>query len=191
VEIEAALFNSAGELENMDSISVVLTQAIPPTEPAIFAGNNPNVLRELLEQQDVILKTAGNLGIFAHHSPFVIPEGRTLTVVTTLNVQGNAELIIEGRLVVQEGGRVNNQGGAGGTIVIAPSGGLINNGHVENVTNSTVINYGTIDNRARFEVRAGTTLHDCGLIVEGEGRVRLSIHRNANIIKCVNCEIPD
>jgi len=191
VEIEAALFNSAGELENMDSISVVLTQAIPPTAPAIFAGNNPNVLRELLEQQDVILKTAGNLGIFAHHSPFVIPEGRTLTVVTTLNVQGNAELIIEGRLVVQEGGRVNNQGGAGGTIVIAPSGGLINNGHVENVTNSTVINYGTIDNRARFEVRAGTTLHNCGLIVEGEGRVRLSIHRNANIIRCVNCEVPD
>jgi len=161
--------------------------SVPVT--AVFSGNNPNVLRGLLAQQDVALKTAGNLGIFAHHSPFVIPEGRTLTVVTTLNIQGNAELIIEGTLIVQEGGRINNQGGAGGTIVIAPSGSLINNGHVENVTNSTVINYGTIDNRARFEVRAGTTLHDCGLLVEGEGRVRLNIHRNANIIRCANCEV--
>ena len=168
---------------------VIITIGKPA--PVVFTGNNPNVLRELLAQQDVVLQTAGNLGIFTHHSPFVIPEGRTLTVVTTLNVQGNAELIIEGRLVVQEDGRVNNQGGAGGTIVIAPSGSLVNNGHVENVTNSTVINYGTIDNRARFEVRAGTTLHDCGLIVEGEGRVRLNVHRNANIIRCANCENPD
>jgi len=158
-------------------------------DTVVFTGSNPNLLSALLEENNVILETSGNLGIFAHHSPFVIPEGRTLTVVTTLNVQGNAKLIVDGTLVVQEGGRVNNQGGAGGTIEIAPRGRLINNGHVENVTNSTLINYGTIDNRARFEVRAGTNLHECGLIVEGEGRVRLNIHRNANIIRCVNCEV--
>ena len=163
---------------------------MPPLAPIIFTGNNPNNLRAYLAQGDVILQTSGNLGIFAHHSPFVIPKGRTLTVVTTLNVQGNAELIIEGTLVVQNGGRVNNQGGAGGTIRIAPSGVLENHGHVENVTNSTLVNYGTIDNRARFEIRAGTTFHDCGLIVEGEGRVQLNIHRNAEIIRCENCEDP-
>jgi len=151
-----------------------------------FSGSNPNTLRELLTQQDVVLKTAGNLGIFAHHSPFVIPEGRTLTVASTLNVQGNAELIVEGTLVVREGGRVNNQGGAGGTIIIAPSGVLRNNGHIENVTNSAVMNYGTIVNSARFEVRAGTTLHNCG-VVEGT----LNIHRNADIIRCADCADPD
>jgi hypothetical protein len=176
---------------NIGAYAGTLVPLPPEPEAIVFAGNNPNVLRELLEQRDVILKTAGNLGIFAHHSPFVIPEGRTLTVVTTLNVQGNAKLIVEGVLVVQEGGRVNNQGGAGGTIEIATSGKIVNNGHIENVTNSAIINYGTIDNRARFEVRAGTTLHDCGLIVEGEGRVPLNIHRNANIIICDNCEVPD
>ena len=148
-----------------------------------FTGTNPNELRSILAENDVLLKTAGNLGIFSHHSPFVIPEGGTLTVVTTLNVQGNAELIIEGRLVVQENGRVNNQGGAGGTIVIAGSGELVNYGHVENVTNSTVVNYGTIVNNGRFEVRAGTRLHNCGK-VEGS----LNIHRNAIRINCLSCE---
>ena len=152
--------------------------------PVVFTGNNPNVLKELLAEGDVILQTAGNLGIFAHHSPFVIPEGRTLTVVTTLNVQGNAELIIDGRLVVQDGGRVNNQGGAGGTIVIDGSGELVNYGHVENVTNSAVVNYGTIVNNGRFEVRAGTRLHNCGE-VEGD----LNVHRNAILVSCEGCEV--
>jgi len=148
--------------------------------PVVFTGNNPNVLRELLSQSDVLLQTTGNLGIFTHHSPFVIPEGRTLTVVTTLNVQGNAELIINGTLVVQDGGRVNNQGGAGGTIRIANGGRLVNYGHVENVTNSAVINYGTIVNNARFEVRAHTRLHNCGEIIG-----TINVHRDANI--CYEC----
>lgn len=154
----------------------------PP--PVVFTANNPNVLKELLLESDVILQTVGNLGIFAHHSPFVIPEGRTLTVVSTLNVQGNAELIIEGNLVVQNGGRINNQGGAGGTIRIAPSGVLENHGHVENVTNSTVINYGTIINNGRFEVRAGTRFHNCGEI-EGD----LNVHRNVIRVYCERCEV--
>ena len=143
-------------------------------EGVVFNGSNPNVLRALLENQDVILQTSGNLGIFAHHSPFVIPAGRTLTVVNALNVQGNAELIIEGRLVVQDDGRVNNQGGAGGTIQIAAGGELINNGHVENVTNSTVINRGRIINNNRFEIRAGTTFDNTGTLIGN-----LNIHRNA------------
>jgi alpha-L-fucosidase 2 len=146
-------------------------------EPVVFSGNNPNVLRALLEDNDVILKTAGNLGIFAHHRPFAIPAGRTLTVATTLNVQANAELIINGTLIVQEGGRVNNQGAAGGTIRIANGGRIVNNGHVENVTNSTVINYGTIENNARFEVRANTTFCSCDGVVIGS--VSINTHRNA------------
>ena len=154
----------------------------PVPEPVIFSGNNPNVLRALLEDNDVILKTAGNLGIFTHHSPFTIPAGRTLTVATTLNVQANAQLVIEGTLIVQEGGRVNNQGAGGGTIRIANGGRIVNNGHVENVTNSTVINYGTIENNARFEVRANTTFCSCdGAVI---GSVSINTHRNA--ITCEN-----
>jgi len=147
--------------------------------PIVFTGNNPNALKALLAERDVALQTAGNLGIFTHHSPFVIPEGRTLTVVNTLNVQGGAELIVEGRLVVEEGGRINNQGGTGGTIVIRDNGVLVNNGHVENVTNSEVMNYGTIVNNARFEIRAGTRFHSCyGEVIE---TTPLNIHRNAII----------
>jgi len=160
----------------------ILFELAPPAAPTEFNGSNPNVLRALLEEGDVILTTSGNLGIFTHHSPFVIPAGRTLTVASTLNVQGNAELVIDGTLVVQAGGRVNNQGGAGGTIIIAGAGELINNGHVENVTNSTVINKGTIINNARFEIRASTTICDCdGIVV---GTTPLNIHRNANVCDC-------
>lgn len=162
-------------------VTVAATWTTEPTP--VFDGTNPNVLKGLLAQGDVILSTSGNLGIFTHHSPFVIPEGSTLTVVSTLNVQGNAELHIYGRLVVQDGGRVNNQGGNGGTIVVKAGGELENNGYVENVTNSTVINYGTIVNNARFEIRANTRFYNCG----GEviGKTPLNIHRNA--ITCAVC----
>ena len=146
-------------------------------EVPVFTASNPNNLSALLEDGDVILSTPGNLGIFAHHSPFVIPEGRTLTVTTTLNVSGNAELIVEGTIVVADGGRINNQGGSGGSIVIATDGEIINHGHVENVTNSTLINHGTIVNNNRFEVRAGTNFFDGGNIV-GD----INIHRNAIIL---------
>jgi len=169
-----------GAISEYITLSFVVNEQ--PPEAVVFSGNNPNVLKTLLEESDVILETAGNLGIFAHHSPFVIPEGRTLTVVTTLNVQGNAELIIEGTLIVLDGGRVNNQGGAGGTIRITEIGTLVNYGHVENVTNSTVINYGTIENNGRFEVRASTRFHSCDGYVIGE--IPLNIHRNA--ITCDN-----
>jgi hypothetical protein len=101
-------------------------------------------------------------------------------VVSTLNVQGGAELIIEGTLHVAPGGRVNNQGGTGGTINIAPDGMLLNDGHVENVTNSTVINNGTITNNDRFEIRRGTTFHSVGTV---EGSVPLNIHRDAIVIE--------
>ena len=141
---------------NVQLSSIHLTR-----EPTRFTGSNPNVLRTLLESNNAILATLGNLGIFAHHSPFVIPAGRTLYVETTLNIQGNAEVIIEGRVVVLEGGRINNQGGSGGTITIAGGGALINNGHVENVTNSIVNNLGTIVNNARFEVRAAVKFLEC------------------------------
>ena len=151
-----------------------LTLAGPP----VFSGSNPNVLREMLDAGDAILSTPGNLGIFSHHSPFVVPEGTVLVVTTTLNVQRDAELIINGTVIVLEGARINNQGGpaGGGTISIAETGMLINYGHVENVTNSDVVNYGTIVNNARFEIRSGTRLHNCGEII---GTTPLNIHRYA------------
>ncbi|MCL2425109.1 MAG: hypothetical protein FWD05_02110 [Oscillospiraceae bacterium] len=151
----------------------------PPVE---FTGTNPNTLRGLLAEEHarVDLATRGNLGIFTQHSPFVIPAGRTLTVTTTLNISGNAELIVEGVLIVAEGGRINNQGSSGGTITVAPGGLLINEGWVENVTNSTFDNNGTIINNGRFEVRAGVTFYDRGDV---KGANPLNINRNATVIE--------
>jgi len=159
----------------------------PPVEvlpPAEFSGTNPTQLAQMLEHRDVVLSTQGNMGIFTHHSPFTIPAGRTLTVTTALNVQHNATLVIEGTLVVAQSGRVNNQGSAdpnhAGTIIIAPGGRLVNYGHVENVSNSTVRNYGTIVNNQRFEVRARTNLLST-LDSAVEGPVALNVHRDANV----------
>jgi len=147
----------------------------------VFTGSNPaNLQAALLRGEDAVVAVSGNLGIFEQHSPFVIPEGRTLVVATTLNVQGNARLVIEGTLAVADGGRINNQGGpAGGTIVIAEGGILINNGHVENVTNSGVLNLGTIINNNRFEVRANTWWFNAGTI---EGSNPINIHRDAIVV---------
>ena len=143
-----------------------------------FDGTNPRNLNALLEQgYDVILQTPNNLGIFAQHSPLVVPEGTTLFVASTLNIQRDAELIIKGRVVVLDGGRINNQGGTGGgTITVAPTGTLFNAGWVENVTNSTIANNGTIINDGRFEIRAGVTFYDLGDV---EGQNPLNINRNA------------
>ena len=147
----------------------------PPTE---FAGTNPANLRNLLQTENVVLQTPSNLGIFAQHSPFVVPAGRTLYIETTLNIQRDAELIIEGTVVVLPGGRINNQGSnaGGGTITIADSGRLVNDGYVENVSGSRVFNYGTIINNARFEVRARTVFINEGTI---GGSTLLNIHREA------------
>ncbi|MCL2425110.1 MAG: hypothetical protein FWD05_02115 [Oscillospiraceae bacterium] len=149
-----------------------------PVSTTEFDGTSPNALGRLLEDYNVVLSTRGNLGIFANHSPFVIPAGRTLTVTTTLNISGNAELIVEGTLIVAEGGRINNQGSAGGTIRVAAGGNLVNNGWVENVTNSTFANNGTITNNGRFEVRGGVTFYDQGTVTG----TPLNINRNATVI---------
>jgi len=165
---------------NAHGMTLLLTEyepALPP--PVRFIASNPRNLLDMLVYDDVVLATSGNLGIFSQHSPFVIPAGRTLYVESTLNIQGNAELIIEGNVVVLEGGRINNQGGLGGTITIAESGRLTNYGHVENVTNSAINNHGTIINNSRFEVRAGVTFNSTGYV---KGATPLNIHRNAIII---------
>jgi hypothetical protein len=167
--------------DDFNPFRTILPHVEPPAE---FGGTSPNDLRALLaEGYNVVLTTSpGNLGIFAQHSPFVIPEGSTLTIQTTLNIQRDAELVVEGTLIVLEGGRVNNQGGSlgGGTLRIAETGRVVNNGHIENVTNSTVINYGTIVNNARFEIRAGATFHNCGTVT---GETYLNINRAAIIIE--------
>jgi len=152
---------------------------LPPVE---FSDTNPNRLAALLEDRDAILSTPSNLGIFTQHSPFVVPEGRTLIVANTLNVQRGAELEIKGTVIVLDGGRINSQGNSsgGGLITIREGATLINYGHVENVTNSTVANHGTIVNNARFEIRAGVTFYDFGYIL---GDSSLSIHRNAIVVE--------
>ncbi|MCL2425486.1 MAG: DUF4832 domain-containing protein [Oscillospiraceae bacterium] len=154
----------------------------PFTVAAIFDGANPNRLADLLEDGDVILTTRGNLGIFAQHSPFVIPEGRTLYVQTTLNIQrGDVEFIIEGNLVVLPGGRVNNQGN-GSTITVADGGRLIVNGWVENVTGSNFFNEGNVvvGSEGRFTVRASVNYcwDVCGDVRLYDG-ANVSIHRDA------------
>jgi len=161
-----------------DSVGTTL-QSMPATVTisAVFDGTNPARLRDLLVDYDVVLRTRSNLGIFAQHSPFVVPEGRTLTIETTLNVQRDANLIVEGTLIVAEGGRLNNQGN-GSRITIASGGRLINHGHVENVSRSIISNCGEIINMRRFEVRAETqfSLDECGTI---ENSGQLNIHRDA------------
>jgi len=177
--------NSAGNLPSLVADWTNIRVYVNYSEYTEFNGTNPNNLARLLEEGDVVLTTPHNLGIFQQHSPIVIPEGRTLTVRTTLNVQRGATLVVEGALVVEASGRVNNQGGVGmtqaGTIVIAPEGSLRNFGYVENVSNSTIRNYGSIVNHQRFEVRAGTNfLGAVGSTIEGS--VQLNIHRNANVV---------
>ncbi|MCL2424957.1 MAG: hypothetical protein FWD05_01320 [Oscillospiraceae bacterium] len=165
---------------NVQLSSIHLTTAEPATP---FAATNPNHLLTLLESGDAVLSTRGNLGIFTQHSPFIVPADRILYIETTLNIQRDAELIIKGAVVVLPGGRINNQGSGagGGTITIAEGGALVNNGHVENVTNSTLNNFGTIANRARFEVRTGVTfLECCDSVVTGN----LNINRGAIRIAC-------
>ncbi|MCL2425222.1 MAG: hypothetical protein FWD05_02680 [Oscillospiraceae bacterium] len=163
-----------------------------PVDPTIFDGTNPNHVQRLLEDgYDVIIQTRGNLGIFTQHSPFTVPEGRTLYIETTLNIQRDAELVIKGTVVVREGGRINNQGSpnGGGTITIEENGRLVNDGHVENVSNSTLRNNGTITNNARFEVRASVTFYDNGDV---GGTAPLNVNRGANVIRdqvvCNECE---
>jgi hypothetical protein len=134
----------------------------------VFTGNSPNALMNMLQDGDVVLRTAGNLGIFAHHADFYIPEGRTLIIETTLNVHRGADLRVYGTLVIAESGRLNNQGGADGAlrsrITVASDGILINHGRVENVTGSVISNCGAIINTGGFNIRAGTlySLRDCG-----------------------------
>jgi len=143
-----------------------------------FSGTSPSQLNALLAQGNVVLQTQSNYGI-ASGSTLVIPEGKTLYVSTILNVRRDANLIVEGTLVVLEGGRVNNDGhptAGGGTITIAEGGMLVNDGYVENVSKSSVINNGVITNNARFEVRAGTVFADEGVV---RGLSRLNIHRDA------------
>jgi len=162
----------------VDRIATEFLATIPVAPPVEFNGTNPANLRNLLQTGNAVLQTQSNLGIFAQHSPFVVPAGRTLYIETTLNIQRGADLIIEGTVVVLPGGRINNQGNntSGGAITIEDGGRLVNDGHVENVSNSNVFNYGTIINNGRFEVRARTVFIDEGVV---DGATPLSIHRDA------------
>jgi len=147
---------------------------------ATFTGTSSSQLSAALANGNVIIETPGNYGI-SSGSTLIIPEGRTLYVSTVLNVRRDADLIVNGTLVILEGGRINNDGSSssgGGRITIAEGGALINNGHVENVSSSTIINNGTITNNARFEVRAKTVFTNNGTV---DGTTQLNIHRDANL----------
>lgn len=146
----------------------------------ILTVQNHNTLRAMLEQGNVVLHvpTYHNLGIARGYAPLVVPEGRTLVLHSPLNVNGDTTLIIKGTVVVAApNGRINNQGGAiGGTIQIADGGILLNDGWVENVTNSTLSNYGTIINNGRIEIRSRVTFIDRGYLL---GLNSLGVHRDA------------
>ncbi|MCL2425483.1 MAG: DUF4832 domain-containing protein [Oscillospiraceae bacterium] len=159
-----------------------LTVDVPPVMTVEFDGTNPNRLTDLLETSNAILTTRGNLGIFTQHSPFVVPEGRTLYIQTTLNVQrGDVELQIYGNVVVLPGGRINNQGN-GSTITVEDGGNLIVNGWVENVTGSRFFNEGnvTVGSEGRFTVRASVYYcWECSGDVYLYDGANISIHRDA------------
>jgi len=169
--------------EIVDGFAAAINAAIDALVrlPVEFAGTNPSNLMNLLQTGNVVLQVQGNLGIFPQHSPFVVPAGRTLYIETTLNVQRDAELIIEGTVVVLPTGRINNQANntSGGTITIAESGRLVNDGYIENVSGSRVFNNGTIINNARFEVRARTMFINSGTV---GGTRPLNIHRDAILV---------
>jgi hypothetical protein len=159
-------------------VTVEVPEAPPGADPLIFTGSNPNDLRIMLEEADsVILATVPGLTIFANHSPFIIPAGTTLTIETALNISGAGEgatLIVEGTLVINSGGRLNNQGGlSGGTIIVANGGRIVNNGNVDNLTNSTLRNNGTIVNNSGFDVRANATFINEGVV---GGTTPITIH---------------
>ncbi|MCL2425200.1 MAG: S8 family serine peptidase [Oscillospiraceae bacterium] len=158
-----------------------LTSVHSIAPPAEFNGTNPNRLTELLAVTDVVLTTRGNLGIFAQHGQFVIPEGRTLTVDTALNIHRDATLVVEGTLVISGSGRLNNQG-VGSNIVIADTGRLVVNGWVENVSGSRITNAGEIEiaSTGRLNVRANVSfcLEECGT-VDNTAEGIFNVHRDA------------
>ncbi|MCL2427209.1 MAG: metallophosphoesterase family protein [Oscillospiraceae bacterium] len=124
-----------------------------------FTDTRPNALREWFDRYtEITLATRGNLGIFEHQSPFVIPDGVTLTVETALNSQRDAHIVIEGTLIIADIGRLNNQGNRS-TITVADGGRLIIYGWVENVTGSIFINDGEVILRdsGRLNIRAGVS----------------------------------
>jgi len=161
------------------------------TRPAAgFTGTSPSQLNALLARGDVTIATPGSGGYgIASGVTLVVPEGRTLYVESILNVRRDATLIIEGTVVVLEGGRLNSDGHNTsldtGTIIIAEGGKLINYGYTEIAMRSTLTNNGTITNNGttgnlgRFEVRAGVEFLQ-GLV---DGTRALTIHREAIIIK--------
>ncbi|MCL2425398.1 MAG: Ig-like domain-containing protein [Oscillospiraceae bacterium] len=162
-----------------------------PVEPPVeFNGTNPVHLSNQLQTRDVVLNTRGNLGIFPHHDPFVIPAGRTLTVETALNIQRGAELIVEGTLVISANGRLNNQGGNQTTvsrITVAPGGRIIIEGWVENVTGSVFTNAGVVEitSSGRMNIRAGVSfcLERCGTLTNSGG----ILNSNRDAIELTSC----
>jgi len=152
-----------------------------PAEPYRWYGTAPTRLQWLFEDEsDIILATRGNLGIGAQHSPFTIPYGVTLTIETVLNISRDAWVVVEGTLIIPEGGRVNLQ--SNGSIRVAPTGVLTVEGTLESVAspNAHFVNDGlvTITDTGRVTVRAQVRhcLDDVGELVNNGS---LTIHRDA------------
>ncbi|MCL2425808.1 MAG: glycoside hydrolase family 3 C-terminal domain-containing protein [Oscillospiraceae bacterium] len=177
--------NTPADITIFEWLAAQSRQGPTPIEPEIFTDTRPNALANLLDRYDhVVLATRGNLGIFEQHSEFVIPADTTLTVETALNVHRNAEVIVEGTLIISEAGRLNLQ--QNGTVTIAYGGRLIVHGWVETVsapetrfTNAGTI---TITETGRFNIRENVyyCLEVCGTVVNYG---RLNVHRNARTLE--------
>jgi len=195
-DLQEAISVLSGELAiawntqaKLDTAAAALEKALEALElrpPTVVSVTAPALLNAALAEGDVNLTTpgSGGFGISATNS-ITVPAGSTLYVSTILNVRRDATLIIEGTVVVLEGGRINNDGGSagGGTIVIAEGGSLVNYGRIESVSNSSIFNYGTITNNGgetgdpgRFEIRENTTFINNGTV---DGTRPLNINRNA------------
>jgi len=188
----AVLAKADAAQEQIDEAASMLNSAIDGLEareikpPTVMTGTSSAQLNAALAEGDVNLTTPGSGGFgVSANSPLTVPAGSTLYVHTILNVRRDATLLIEGTVVVLEEGRINNDGGGigGGTIIIAEGGQLINYGRIENATNSSIFNNGTITNNGkatgdpgRFEIREGTIFINNGIV---DGNRALNIHRNA------------
>lgn len=174
----ALIIDEAASQAQIDAMINALEEAVYLSSYILITGTGRKQLEDALAEGNVILATPSNFGISSGNT-LIVPQGSILRVTTALNIRHDAELVIEGTLVVAESGRINNDGSSnsgGGTITIREGGKLENYGYVENVSGSSIYNFGAIENNGRFEVRARTKLIDGGKLIANKP---FNIHKDA------------
>jgi len=129
-----------------NAINEAIAGLVQAPRTTVLRGTSGVVLTNALNNPDidyVVISVPGNLGL----SNRTIPAGTTLVVANRVHVGAN--LVVEGSVLVPEGGQLHIQ--QNGSMTIALGGSLVNNGvvHVNNHTQISV--YGSVINHARFD----------------------------------------